>query len=504
MNNTAATATHQAPAGAPYYRYIRLFKIAVSIFVIGAAAMSILGSWRWPMALDSPLMHYIAFLIDHGKVPYAQIIDFNGPGAYLLHWLVIHTLGGGDLAWRMFDLLLLAVGAVSIFSLTRRFGSFAGILGSAVLICVHIAKGIDEMGERDFIAGIFMLAAAALLVRATHSGHSGRWFAFGFSASFAITVKPSTAVFLFAFTCLGLYFQWREQRLHLRPWLWAISGAALPMACIATYLAAVGGLHAFAVTYTEFLPIYVQIERRPSLAKFLVNYTYALWPLLLGATAGVIACRVYRRSEEHLTLFVGIMCGLLSYWVQRKGWAYHIDPAVIFMGVWATTSLAALLHERSRLLPALAIVSVLTWLTAVPEMVSDIRTAEYPLYSVDKMKEEITALRAQGKSHGIQVMDTASGCLQSLYDLKLVQSTGFTYDFYFYSSVDHPFVQSLRSRFIGEITATQPDLIVMSNQQWPRKKGFDRIERWPEFASFLKDHYTLQRSHPWYRIYVHN
>src|SRR5260370_30792034 len=69
-----------------------------------------LWSWHWPLVGDAVLMHYTAFLADHGMVPYRDLLEMNAPGAWVPDWLVMHTLGRGALAWRGYGLLLGLVG----------------------------------------------------------------------------------------------------------------------------------------------------------------------------------------------------------------------------------------------------------------------------------------------------------------------------------------------------------------------------------------------------------
>ena len=60
-------------------------------------------AWRslgWPLVHYAPLMHYVAWRIAEGAVPYRDLFDMNFPGVYLLHLLVVRTLGAGDLPCR--------------------------------------------------------------------------------------------------------------------------------------------------------------------------------------------------------------------------------------------------------------------------------------------------------------------------------------------------------------------------------------------------------------------
>ena len=53
-------------------------------------------------------MHYIAWRISEGAVPYRDLFDMNFPGVYLLHLAALKLFGAGDVGWRAFDLVWLA------------------------------------------------------------------------------------------------------------------------------------------------------------------------------------------------------------------------------------------------------------------------------------------------------------------------------------------------------------------------------------------------------------
>jgi hypothetical protein len=83
----------------------------LSTWLAAWLAVLVAATWRWPLVGDAPLFHYILLLGAHGMVPYRDIADLNLPGTYAVEWLVMHTLGPGPLAWRLWDFsLLLCVG----------------------------------------------------------------------------------------------------------------------------------------------------------------------------------------------------------------------------------------------------------------------------------------------------------------------------------------------------------------------------------------------------------
>jgi hypothetical protein len=65
-------------------------------------------SWHWPLVGDASLMHYVVFLMSKGLRPYKDIVDINLPGSYFFEASAMHLLGWGALAWRVYDLFLLA------------------------------------------------------------------------------------------------------------------------------------------------------------------------------------------------------------------------------------------------------------------------------------------------------------------------------------------------------------------------------------------------------------
>ena len=50
-------------------RPLRLFEGAATVFLIGSLLTFIVSSWHWPLVGDAPLMHYVVFLMEHGRAP---------------------------------------------------------------------------------------------------------------------------------------------------------------------------------------------------------------------------------------------------------------------------------------------------------------------------------------------------------------------------------------------------------------------------------------------------
>jgi len=67
-------------------------------------------------------MHYVAWLIAQGAVPYRDAFDMNLPGVYLIHQAVLGLAGPSDLAWRLVDLAWLAATCGLLFTYARPLG----------------------------------------------------------------------------------------------------------------------------------------------------------------------------------------------------------------------------------------------------------------------------------------------------------------------------------------------------------------------------------------------
>ncbi len=130
--------------------------------VVGYVGWLSLG---WPLIHDAPIMHYIAWRIGDGAVPYRDLFDMNFPGVYLLHLAVLRTLGAGDVAWRVFDLAWLTLTSLTIAALAAPWGRLAVIGGALFFAAYHLGGGAWQVGQRDFLLCPFLLLAALGVVR---------------------------------------------------------------------------------------------------------------------------------------------------------------------------------------------------------------------------------------------------------------------------------------------------------------------------------------------------
>ena len=160
-------------------------------------AYLIWGSRAWPLIHDAPLMHYVAWLIDQGGVPYRDAFDMNLPGVYLLHLAVLRVGGAGDLAWRLFDLAWLAAIGALLWAYCRPVSdAVAAGAGAALFGLYHLSGGAWRAGQRDFLLCLFLLAGAYGVARGLEQP-DGRLalLAGGLTLGAGMTVKPHAGLF---------------------------------------------------------------------------------------------------------------------------------------------------------------------------------------------------------------------------------------------------------------------------------------------------------------------
>ena len=81
-------------------------------------------------------------------------------------------------------------------------------------------------------------------------------------------------------------------------------------------------------------------------------------------------------------------------------------------------------------------------------------------------------------------------------------ATSFVYDFHFYHYVDRPYIQTLRSRFIGQLERAQPRFVIQvttEDKPWP--SGANTTRAFPELERILATAYAVVSRGEGYSIY---
>lgn len=125
---------------------------------------------------------------------------------------------------------------------------------------------------------------------------------------------------------------------------------------------------------------------------------------------------------------------------------------------------------------------------------------------MQSLQPDLVRLGGDRLQDKVQCLDMVDGCLNALYHLNLVQSTGMTGDALFFITNHSPVVEYYRSIFLNDIYKSPPKVFVVSDESFEGPRGFSKIDNWPEFAAFLRKNYTLVETRYFiqsaYQIYV--
>jgi hypothetical protein len=471
--------------------------------VVGAlgALVAWLG-WKslgWPLIHDAPIMHYIAWRILQGDVPYRDLFDMNFPGVYLFHMAVVRWLGDGDVAWRAVDLGVTALASALAAALAAPWGRVAALGGGLFFAAYHLASGAWNAGQRDLLLCPLLLAGALGVARWAEGAGPSALFAGGVALGAGLTIKPHAVVFVVALTA---FIAVRAGVVGRAVAVGALlGGVVLAPVAVGVWVASLGALGAWReIVFGYLVPLYSRVAR-PS------DWLYFRWQpwIAIGATLVIsLASLAWRRgvTARHAVVMVGLAYGVVHFLGQRKGWEYHLYPLAAFAAVLLCGELERAGAGRRRLVFGTLAVGLLAtvWLLGV----KGVEAADSPWIAgkerrVSALAAELAARTKPGDR--VQVLDTTDGGVHALLRARLAQPTRFLYDFHFFHDTDRAMIQRLREELMRGLGARPPALIVLWEPGWPAG-GYERFERFPALAGWLASHYVLAHQGDGYRIHA--
>ena len=475
-------------------------------------------SLHWPLIWDMQVMHYVSFLIDRGWAPYRQIGDMNMPGAYLVEGWALHLFGDQDTGWRLYDFLLCAVltGATTIIS--SKYDWRAGFIAGTLFTLGHGAEGPINAGQRDQVIALALVVGYAFTFEAVRRNQAWLMLPAGLAIALATSIKP-TVLLAGPLLLVILLFELRRREIPFTAYIaWAVLGYATVAAILAVFLLSHGSMQAFIYDLTKVLPHYATLKSRSRLE--VLASTFAR-PVLLYVSYALFTLAFVRVwNWEQAGILSGVFIGLLNYFAQN-GATQHRYTLTAFVLLWATIQIFGVC-SRSGQVKVLGTVGVLlALLLVIPRFLHSIRqykSSDPFSESLEKDLGQIGTGRLQGN---IQCLDIVDGCLNALYHLKIVQSTGSTGDLLLFLQQHAPVVDRARAEFWTKIQANPPAVFVLSNVTFVvQDRTFNNVNAWPRFASYLAQNYELVRQrafppdvpptadpaaanlYPAYRIYI--
>jgi hypothetical protein len=445
-------------------------------------------------------MHYIAWRISEGAVPYRDLFDMNFPGVYLLHLLALKLFGTGDAGWRGFDLTWLAVTSLAAAALAAPWGRLAAAGAGLFFAAYHLAAGAWQTGQRDFLLCPFLLLAALAVARwAERPGERSSLAWGGLALGAGITVKPHAGLFAAALLVLIAVVARGSGRDAWASLAIFAAAIAVPSAVVVAWLASVGALPAWYDIVARYLvPLYSRLGR-PDHWTF---YRWHLWiPLMAGAVLSLGSALSSRRfGARHAVVTVGLGYGLAHFFGQGKGWEYHLYPLAAFAAVALFAETPRLLAAgRPMAVPLLAsVVAAATMLGIKGVEASDAAWIAAKARRVDAVVADLDGRIGPGDF--VQVLDTTDAGIHALLRLHAVEPTRFIYDFHFYHDAQTPMIQRLRTEFLAGFDAHPPKFVVLFERGWPAG-GYERIDSFAGLQARLSA-YRVDRRGDGYIVYA--
>jgi hypothetical protein len=506
-----AKSTVEPASGDWFVSLLRVLMVAGFTF---SAAYYVYSSVHWQMAVDSPVMHYVNFLMDHGLKPYSDISDNNMPGAYFTEAWAMHVFGAGDLGWRLYEYFLLAVLTGSMVVIARPYDWLAGVFAGGLFVVVHAAEGPDYAVERELVILVLLSVAYAAMFTASRKRWPWLMLLAGFASGLAASIKPTFLPLPAAMFAMMAFVLWRRKISPLSYLAWALLGLIVAAALDVQFLLHYDAMHGFLFILRKVLPAYGVLQRLGvgHLISLMLPRWF-VWLVLLIVAAGM--SRLRRRATwtwEQWAIAVGMAFGLLSYFVQGKGFAHHLYTYLALLFLLLGMELMAALRQPGwpRDLSITAVFFLLLWI--LPYFVREThRRGPGQAAVADAMEGDLQALGgAQDLQQKVQCFDLVYGCLNALYHLQIVENTGFTGDLLFFNKKEDGAVKYYRDMYWVLEAENPATVIVLSNEVLLQPNDFGRIDGYPRWAEYLAQNFTEveERTFPpngnAYRIYVRN
>lgn len=456
-----------------------------SAVAVASCLLALYAAWSWPLVGDAALMRYVVFLLHAGRAPYRQITDINLPGSYLLEASAMHVFGANAIGLRIYDgllSLLACAGAVALSAKGWR-ARLCGMIAGLLFVLIHLRDGVVEGGERDLAMAVLVLLAYVVLLRSPWRNRLAGIMAFEFLVGVTLTIKP-TLLPLAALPILVGVLRKESIQTSVKTVGLGVAALVIPTLVMFLWLYDLGSLAAFFHVLRTVDAAHSGLAHQSVTALL----THAASPIpVVFLLALVLAVRLRPLDVESKLLLAGAACGLLSFVAQWKGFPYQRYPFLLLALVLMARLLAKGLDGEGLNLAVAGATVAFIGLWLAPVYAATVRTYDHSAPFEEALSRDLAARHVGSGS--VQCLDTVGGCITTLYDLRLIQSTGFLYDCYAYEGSDQA---RYRTDLLAALNAARPRTIVLSNQFCLEQRyNFDRLRQWPELGEFLARNYRL-------------
>lgn len=476
-------------------------------------------SLSWRMQHDTPLLHYVAFLIDkHDFTPYKDVFETSMPGTFLFHLAIGKLLGYSDTAFKIVDVIYLSFLLGITWLLMKPLGKAVAFTSPLIFGLIYLGYGPEMSLQRDYV-GILPIAMALLLVTKDFAWKRRNLKAFIIGALFAFSssIKPHLAIglpVLIIYMSLGISpDEHKGQKGFFRHSLQFGSFSALGFTSILSlsfiWLWSTGGIAYFWDMFSSYLPLHTNLTVSHETISGLARLEYivksyrhfgGLGALLIPTALGmyIVFSELENKSKTKFIVLLTTLLVLYSIYPVLSGqfWPYHWMPFAYFGSLCATLVLMPASQPSfslyRRMIPLVVFMfSLLILIRPAGDFLHQISGNQPAPLKAGRVDEIANYLRKHLQpTDKVQPLDWTGGALHGMLISEAVVATPYIYDYHFYHHVSEPYIQEIRKRFIEQLKEEKPRFIIDMAVK-PRPKGEDTTTEFPELKKFIGESYIV-------------
>lgn len=494
---------------------------AIVLFVMGS-------SLARPMGLDHGIFAWTADSMLRGEAPYAGAWEVKGPVIYWLFALAEGLFGHNYWGIRIVELSMMSATLVAVFRLMRQYADDKVALASAALLAfTYYQVNYWNTAQADSFAAILLVWVLCLL-GGKRPLSTRKLLLAGLLIAALGGMKWLYLVSVVPFFLMQQLLQTGDARSRRIAAAWLAGGLVGGLVLIHAALAWQGGLAEYLDIQFNFLPsVHMrQYEFSPrklmNVAVLSLSGMNLLWwfALLIVPTseqdAGQSRFRLWLCSWLLLLATVAVAV------IQNKFYAYLWMPAYLMLIIIANLGLARAreIYIAAKPKDGQANTVFAIWLfallLAVPVLwevqgVGGTYVAGWKYLLGRLSRDEFLELKCHEKSLLPQLEladylqqhtkpdDTIQvwgfdALLYAMSDRK--SATRFGYNYPLVGTEGTPYYERYRREFLAELTAHPPAYILIGDNDrlgmFLLRTSTEELHRFPEFESFLKEHYQLE------------
>lgn len=291
-----------------------------------------------PASPDQFELDYAGWLVLSGAAPYVDFIMDDWPGSFWLHALSTFLFGNETYSWRVIDYFLMVVCVAFLADLLRRtWGREAARWALFLYPMLYVSLGCWFAGQRDFVAAHLMFICLWADHIAWSQQRVGWQIVAGVAIGLATLVKPIGCVIGLVFVALTLFARHRQACAALRHILTSATSAfgtiAIGVAILLMQGSSIPAI--WQATFLQLIPPYRHdgVDGLHLLATACKAYFISWHWIAIGALLTVAfffrrprtGSRARPDLEAKLLFPLMFGCGIVSFVVQGRGFAYHLS-----------------------------------------------------------------------------------------------------------------------------------------------------------------------------------